>query len=255
MITQPSGWLQPVTISERDPQYKSITYLPVYESYLGAFRDKPFTLLELGVAQGASLMMWATNFPKATIVGLDIRLPTRDNWPANVHLYQGDQTDSSLLGRIAHEHAPLGFDIIIDDASHIGDLTCLSLDCLYRTHLAHGGLYFIEDWGTGYWSDWPDGLEPEMPIQLCEARPVRLLPNHLHGALKMTGLIKSKTVRRALNLQGSAGHREGMVGLIKRLVDHVGQGDIHTNCRGNALGIASMSVYPGLVALQKFRHS
>ena len=57
----------------------------------------------------------------------------------------------------ARKTAPEGFDIIIDDASHFGDLTKIAFWHLLDNHLKPSGLYVIEDWGTGYWSDWPGG--------------------------------------------------------------------------------------------------
>jgi len=36
-------------------------------------------------------------------------------------------------------------------------LTRRSFWHFFQHHLKPGGLYVIEDWGTGYWSDWPDG--------------------------------------------------------------------------------------------------
>jgi spermidine synthase len=58
---------------------------------------------------------------------------------------------------VARKTAPEGFDIIIDDASHFGDLTKIAFWHLFDNHLKPSGLYVIEDWGTGYWSDWTDG--------------------------------------------------------------------------------------------------
>jgi spermidine synthase len=54
---------------------------------------------------------------------------------------------------VARKTAPEGFDIIIDDASHFGDLTKIAFWHLFDNHLKPSGLYVIEDWGTGYWSD------------------------------------------------------------------------------------------------------
>ena len=62
-----------------------------------------------------------------------------------------------LLSVVARKTAPEGFDIIIDDASHFGDLTKIAFWHLFDNHLKPSGLYVIEDWGTGYWRDWTDG--------------------------------------------------------------------------------------------------
>lgn len=51
--------------------------------------------------------------------------------------------------------------------------TRLAFETLFP-HLRPGGFYVIEDWGTGYWPDWPDGELPRWA-------------NHLAG---MVGLVK-----------------------------------------------------------------
>ena len=75
-----------------------------------------------------------------------------------INFYQGSQEDTSFLNYVAEkEVGRYGFDIIIDDASHIGHLTKISFWHLFDNHLRSGGIYVIEDWGTGYWQDWLDG--------------------------------------------------------------------------------------------------
>ena len=74
-----------------------------------------------------------------------------------IFIYQGLQDDVRLLDQIAAKHAPEGFDIIVDDASHIGSISRASFEALFDRHLKKEGLYAIEDWGTGYWAKWPDG--------------------------------------------------------------------------------------------------
>ena len=68
---------------------------------------------------------------------------------------------------MASKTAPDGFDIIIDDASHIGELTKTSFWHLFDHHLKPGGLYAIEDWGTGYLDDFTDGrkFQPRISIR------------------------------------------------------------------------------------------
>ena len=74
-----------------------------------------------------------------------------------IQVFQGDQADKAFLSKVANRTAPDGFDIIIDDASHIGELTKATFWHLFDRHLKPGGLYAIEDWGTGYLDDFPDG--------------------------------------------------------------------------------------------------
>jgi 8-demethyl-8-(2-methoxy-alpha-L-rhamnosyl)tetracenomycin-C 3'-O-methyltransferase len=119
-------------------------YLPLYEQRLTQQRWEPITLLELGVADGASLRMWRDYLPKATIVGLD------HNPPITVHgatVIQGEQDDPQAID-IAATLGP--FDIVIDDASHLSAKTITSFRLLYQ-HLKPGGLYVIEDLHSSFW--------------------------------------------------------------------------------------------------------
>lgn len=119
--------------------------------------EKRINLLEIGVDKGGSLRLWQDYFPHGNIVGIDWE-PPKDFVPGErIQIFKGSQDDEQFLSRVANQAAPDGFDIIIDDASHVGELTKRTFWHLFDNHLKPGGLYVIEDWGTGYWDDWPDG--------------------------------------------------------------------------------------------------
>ena len=127
-------------------------YIENYERHFGHLRNMPVQLLELGVWHGGSLLMWQEYFATGLVVGLDLQPNPLKEMPERVRFYQGSQDDGILLGHVARECAPDGFDIIIDDASHIGTLARTSFHNLFEKHLKSGGIYVIEDWGTGYWN-------------------------------------------------------------------------------------------------------
>jgi SAM-dependent methyltransferase len=161
----------------------------LYESYLRNLTDRPITLLELGVYAGRSLKTFATYFPSGKIIGVDIEGDELDftGFP-NIVFARGDQRKAEELEAICAAHAPEGLDVIIDDASHYGAWSLASYMALFP-HLKPGGLYFIEDWTTGYWDDWPDGsrlqsISSESPGE----RPAKRIPSHDFG---MVGLVKS----------------------------------------------------------------
>lgn len=133
--------------------------MPSYEPFFAPLVGKGITLLELGIHEGASLRFWHDYFENATIVGLDCNSVNINDPTGMIHVYRGYQEDTKLLDRIAAEWAPDGFDVVIDDCSHIGKLTRISFYHIFQNHLKQGGLYAIEDWGTGYlpWYQWPDG--------------------------------------------------------------------------------------------------
>lgn len=149
-------------MSSRIQEYRYKTekgpgYYRAYERRFAALKEQPIKLLELGIAHGGSLELWRDYFPNGTIVGLDHVLPILQGASERIHMYAGAQQDIALLDRIGVECAPEGFDIIIDDASHKADDARTSFRHLLQHHLKSGGLYVIEDWGTGYWGYWPDG--------------------------------------------------------------------------------------------------
>jgi hypothetical protein len=203
-------------------------YMRNYDEFLGPLRDRPLRLLELGIAEGDSLRRWAEWLPQARIVGLDIRprIAGLDN--ERIATYQGEQQDRALLDRIGSEQAPDGFDVIIDDASHVGQLTRVSFWHLYQHHLKPGGYYFIEDWGTGYWPQYVDGRKyrPSEP---------RLLPRErMFNALSASALVRgNQFLRKAVGWtrwravrRSFPSHQRGMVGFVKELVDECGMADI-----------------------------
>jgi SAM-dependent methyltransferase len=161
-------------------------FLQVYDAAFAPLVDEPLALLELGVRSGGSLQLWRDYFPQARVVGIDANLPAADLSAERLRFYQGKQEDKDFLSSVAAEAAPDGFDIIIDDASHIAAPTRTCFWHLFENHLKPGGLYAIEDWGTGYWEAWPDG--------------------HAFSA--------------------DEPHHHGMVGFIKELIDEQGAHDL-----------------------------
>ncbi len=230
------GWLRLPDNRAIGHAVKPLPYLPIYEELLAPFRRRSFTLLELGVWGGHSLEMWRDAFPRATIVGIDL-IPPDIALGNRVHIIRGDQTDPALMQRTREEFAPKGFDVIIDDASHIGITTARSLQILYPRHLRPGGLYCIEDWGTGYMPDWHDGGALAVPLDTRQ--------------LDSTAVSMTDGVTTPIPMPS---HDSGVVGLVKRLVDHTAAGTVQAVQDASVhetLAIESMSVWNGVVALRK----
>jgi SAM-dependent methyltransferase len=203
-------------------------YLRYYEEYFAPLWDREIKLLELGINKGGSLLLWRDHFPRGTIVGLDLSPVQLDDQSGRVFTYQGAQQDTALLDRIARERAPQGFDVIIDDCAHIGAYARASFWHLFDHHLKPGGLYVIEDWGTGYWGDWPDGagyrarkrgaaLDPVLErwaMRLADWAPTT-------DRWPLLGLA-ARALKRALLERAGRSHQAGMVGFVKELVDECG---------------------------------
>jgi hypothetical protein len=124
-------------------------YLDFYESFLGHRRDEPLKVLEVGVAQGASLRTWEAYFPQATIIGVDIQAAARRFQRGRVLIELADQSNIEELTGLGVAHGP--FDLIVEDGSHMWEHQVTSLRTLFP-FLRDGGTYIVEDLLTNYGS-------------------------------------------------------------------------------------------------------
>ena len=251
-------------------------YLNNYMRHFKRIEQHHIKLLELGIYKGGSLLQWRDFFRNGQIVGLDLDHVDIDDLTGRISTYQGDQRDLQLLDRIAGERAPDGFDIIIDDASHIAAFTKISFWHLFDNHLKPGGYYVIEDWRVSYWEAWPDGAKYDWPNP-STARPAQFSQTELESRLPiydgpMVGLVKklldavgtdtiTNTARRLYRNTKYKSRRfpsydYGMVGLVKQLMDEIGM-DAITNPERNGSPpqrfpkFQRMEVCPGQVFILK----
>jgi hypothetical protein len=217
-------------------------YLEYYDPIFAPWVDQEIRLLEIGVYKGGSLLLWKDYFPMGLITGIDIQLPANFTPGVRVQVFEGSQSDVIFLSEVANKVAPDGFDIIIDDASHIGEITRIAFWHLFDNHLKPGGYYVIEDWGTGYWGDWPDGRHLNIRIS-----PISRIWSWM--------MARNKVARRSPIKIPLKSHQFGMVGLIKQLVDEQGASDVS---RENMVGVAKrkskfqkMIIMPSIVFVEK----
>jgi len=199
-------------LEQYDSDKISGRYLERYDPVLEPWLEKEIVLLELGVHRGGSLLLWRDYFPRGTIVGIDPNPPPNFKPTNRIHFFQGSQGDLQFLSQVAKEVAPDGFDIVIDDASHLGELSKVAFWHLFDNHLKPKGLYVIEDWGTGYWDDWPDGKSLDLEG---------------YSPWRSRGQLVSEKGSGESNLKDSwPCHSYGMVGFIKQLIDEQGARDV-----------------------------
>ena len=241
---------------------ENLHYLRNYEECFEHLAGKEIRLLELGVDKGGSLLLWHDYFERGIIVGVDMNPIHIEDPTGRIRSYQGLQQDTALLDRIAREQAPEGFDIIIDDCSHIGELTRISFWHLFEKHLKPGGIYAIEDWGTGYWGSWIDGkrYRPKAKDLCCQlghsirSSVHRLLDNAAFRRLPVLSTwVRSHKYERRIR-----SHDYGMVGFVKELIDECGMGDITHPKWGTApqqsSRICRMQISHGHVIVFKSHH-
>ena len=127
------------------------SYLDIYDTYFQPLRTSPVNVLEIGIKGGASLRTWKRYFPKGTIFGLDIDPQCVKHAGPGIHVTIGSQTDHKALTSLI-QHPVVrgrGFDIIIDDGSHVVKHMLESFSVLWP-FVAEGGYYIMEDLMCSY---------------------------------------------------------------------------------------------------------
>lgn len=122
------------------------------EAYECLFPDRGSVelVMEVGVADGSSLLAWSEVFPNATVVGLDVHPISRAHG-GRVEFHLGDMTSREDCERAA---AGREFDLIVDDATHRLPDTLVALLYLWP-FVKLGGLYVVEEFADvgGLWGN------------------------------------------------------------------------------------------------------
>ena len=124
-------------------------YLDIYNQYFSPLRSQQLTLLEIGIREGASLRTFRDYFSNGTVLGLDIN-PETEFTEKRIKSYIGSQSSTELIDKIFNEHPKIN--IVIDDGSHINELTLASFKLIFN-RLERGGLYILEDLLCTYLED------------------------------------------------------------------------------------------------------
>jgi cephalosporin hydroxylase len=138
--------------------YKWSHYFDIYDRHFSKFRGKDITLLEIGVLEGGSLLMWKNYFgDKAKIYGLDINPACANKVKAdNVEIIIGSQSDRNFLRLLAQKLPKI--DILIDDGGHLMNQQIITFEELFP-HVVDGGVYLCEDLHTSYMKQWGGGYK------------------------------------------------------------------------------------------------
>jgi hypothetical protein len=127
---------------------KHKNYFPIYDNLFKEFSGRDITLVEIGVQNGGSLLMWKKILgPNARIIGVDLNPVAANLEVDGVKIIIGDQASESFWERFFEEIGDV--DIVIDDGGHTYEQQIVTTHaCLPR--IRDGGMIIIEDTHTSY---------------------------------------------------------------------------------------------------------
>lgn len=125
------------------------SYIDFYEELFRPYRETAKNVLEIGLFGGASMILWEKYFTVAKVYGIDCSETPHDGMAdlrpliaeGSHNIFIMDATDS---GQIKKNFEGIKFDIILEDAAHSIEQQ-LSIYDNFKSYLADGGLYVIED--------------------------------------------------------------------------------------------------------------
>lgn len=121
-------------------------YPHYYHKYLEPYTHlEGLRYLEIGVLGGQSLRAFREYFPRADrLVGIDINPASLQYAKSgdDIHIEIGDQSDTTFMQNVSIKHG--GFDVVLDDGSHLERDMVASFKALFPL-LNDGGIYVIED--------------------------------------------------------------------------------------------------------------
>ena len=154
-------------------------YFDVYERHLSKFVGKAPRILEIGVLGGGSIEMWLKYFGEGTqVVGVDINPECKNYvYDGKVDIVMGDQGDPQFWDQYLADKK--GFDIVIDDGSHVMIHQITTLNKVFP-RLNVGGVYICEDTHTSYWPQPWGGMFRGAGTFMEHSKRVTDVLNHQH---------------------------------------------------------------------------
>lgn len=131
-------------------------YFDIYERHLSRFRGTACKMMEFGVMDGGSLLMWSEYLgPDAQIFGVDINPATLafDRIRPNIRIIKADQSNWAAIETLSRQFGPLDF--VIDDGGHTARQQIHTFNGMYPA-IQENGVYLCEDTHTSYWADFQD---------------------------------------------------------------------------------------------------
>ncbi len=149
----------------KDGEFVLVKTNAFLQFYRALQQRQPKNILEIGMFEGGSLVLFDKLYDPKRLVGVDIRrdpIEPLERYRKNrEHIlpFYGLSQDDPKLPNVLRKEFPNGIDLIVDDASHLYEFTRATFHLCFPL-LNPGGLYVIEDWS---WSHKPPHQAPAHP--------------------------------------------------------------------------------------------
>ena len=113
-------------------------YIEIYDSYFKDLRNKELKVLEIGVADGKSLLTWSDYFKNSTIIGIDIHkidIKEKKLDRKNIKVHQGSQSDEKFIKEISLGDRR----IILIDGEYVGSVARIPAKNSIKANFHAGG--------------------------------------------------------------------------------------------------------------------
>ena len=122
------------------------SYTSIYESVLIPYVNQKVKLLEIGVENGASSLLWQELLPLSQLYLVDVQdiIKTRDRLDSNRYKFYKMNAFSDDAVNILKSDNPDGFDIIIEDGPHTIESQIICIE-KYLPLLRKNGILVMED--------------------------------------------------------------------------------------------------------------
>ena len=124
------------------------SYLPVYEEILAPYRNKAKNILEIGLFNGASLLMWEQYF-SGKVFGVDCDVKPHGGMADLTELIESGKhniwiMDAEDPAQLEKWFKGIKFDVVIEDAAHHIEQQ-INIYHNMKPYLAEGSIYVVED--------------------------------------------------------------------------------------------------------------
>lgn len=181
--------------------------------YRGLQKHEPKQILEVGMFEGGSLVLFDKLFQPDKLMGLDIRsqpiepLEVYRQGRRHIETFYGLSQDDPKLTEILTQQFPDGIDLIVDDASHLYEQSRKTFHLCFP-HLKPGGLYVLEDWSWSHKPPYQQNAHPWYNKPALTNLVMELVIN-VPGSMQMNHV----TVHRDLVVVEKAGVATGAIDL------------------------------------------